>query len=392
MTQESRGAMDRKWYYAIGGVRHGPVTFDELLGLVRDGSVKADDLVWQPEFGPEWRNAGQVGTLFEPPELRVPPPVMVAECKVPLLGVTGTRPSCLAAASQAYSRMVAVLFRPFDMTRWFSMGFCAWLAYIGTQSGNINGLGGESSPAHIKQQMDGLLDKLSHASAHPGLVSFVVAFILLSLLFALWMCALRSRGDFMFLHRWYQPDAPILQCWRAARTAGHALFVWRLGFGLVALLLFALDGAFVYRHIVRPYLDAGTVWGPSLVQPTVVCVTAAVLLAVVVQVVAHLTKAFVVPVMYWHGVAASRAWLVVFALCNQYPFAVLGYLVCGVICGVLAVLAVLAFVVCTCCVGIIPLAMPYLYGVMLLPVFLFFRGYAVCFLNQWRPELIPAKA
>ena len=32
-----------------------------------------------------------------------------------------------------------------------------------------------------------------------------------------------------------------------------------------------------------------------------------------VQVIAHLTKAFVVPVMYWHGVSASRASLAVLA-------------------------------------------------------------------------------
>ena len=145
-------------------------------------------------------------------------------------------------------------------------------------------------------------------------------------------------------------------------------------------------------QIVRPYLDAGKVWSPALVQPTVVCVTVAVLLGIVAQLVAHLAKAFVVPVMYWHGVTASRAWLVVFALCNQYPFAVLGYLAYCVALSVVAGVAVLALVVCTCCVGLIPLVMPYLYGVMLLPVFLFFRGYAVCFLSQWRSDLVPAKA
>ena len=386
--------MERKWYYAVGGVRHGPVTFEELSGLVRDGKLQAIDLVWQPEFGPEWRNAGQVRALFETAVMEAPPLVPADVQKVPLLGVTGDRPSCLSAASQAYGRMVAVLFKPFDITRWFSMGFCAWLAYIGTQSVNFNGMKGEGSPALFKQQADGLLDKVSNALAHPGLYesAFAVALVFLTLLVGLWMCALRSRGDFMFLHRWYQPDAPILLCWRAARSAGHELFVWRVSFFVIAGLLFALDAAVAYAQIIRPYMDAGKVWRQSLVHPTVACVTAAVLLAVGTQLVAHLAKAFVVPVMYWHGVTASRAWLVVFALCNQYPFAVLGYLAYCVVCWMLAVLAILAFVACTCCVGIIPLAMPYVYGVILLPVFLFFRGYAVCFLSQWRSDLIPSKA
>jgi hypothetical protein len=382
--------MERKWYYAVDGVRHGPVTFEELRALVVGGTLKALDLVWQPDFGPEWRNVGQVRALFEAPAQEAPP-LVADERKVPLLGVTGARPSCLAAASQAYARVVEVLFKPFDISRWFSMGFCAWLAYIGTQSGNFNGLG-EGNPGVLKEQIDTFLDKLSDASAHPGVVASVVLLLVLALLFGLWLCSLRSRGDFMFLHRWYRPDAPIRQCWLSSRAAAHELFVWRVSFFFIALLLFALDGVYAYVQIVRPYLDADKVWSDALVRPTVACVTVAVLLSIGVQLVAHLGKAFVVPVMYWHGVTAPRAWLVVFALCNQYPFAVLGYLACGLGFLMMAVMGGLAFVACTCCIGIIPLALPYLSGVVLLPVYLFFRGYAVCFLSQWRAELVPAEA
>ena len=127
-------------------------------------------------------------------------------------------------------------------------------------------------------------------------------------------------------------------------------------------------------------------------MPTVACATAALLLGAAVQLVSHLAKACVVPVMYWHGVTASRAWLVVFALCNQYPGAMLGYLIYGVVCGVAAVVAIVMFGVLTCCVGFIPMVIPYFGSVMLLPVALFFRGYSVCFLSQWRPDLIPASA
>jgi hypothetical protein len=89
-------------------------------------------------------------------------------------------------------------------------------------------------------------------------------------------------------------------------------------------------------------------------------------------------------------VTAARAWLAVFALCNQHPLAVLGYLLVGLLCSLTAVLAVVAFGLLTCCIGFIPLALPYFGAVALLPVYLFFRGYAVCFLSQWRPELVPA--
>jgi hypothetical protein len=378
--------MERKWYYAITGVRHGPITFEELRALVVEGTLKTADLVWQPDFGPEWRTVGQVPELLEPPGLQVPPWVEAEARKVPLLGVTGVCPSCWEAAARACTRVNELLFKPFDITRWFSIGFCAWLAYLGMPSGNFNKI----KPGAMKEQADALLEAGVKASAHPGEWMPVVTMLVLGMLFALWLCALRSRGDFMLLHRWYRPDAQIRTCWLASRAAAHELFVWRVFFFFGTLLLFMVDGAFAYLQIIKPYLDAGKVWSATLERPTVTCVTVAVLLVLGMQVVAHLAKAFVVPVMYWNGVTASRAWRVVFELCNQYPLALLAYLVCGAIFWVMAVMAILVFVVCTCCIGIIPLALPYLCGVVLLPVYLFFRGYAVFFLNQWRPELVPA--
>jgi hypothetical protein len=106
--------------------------------------------------------------------------------------------------------------------------------------------------------------------------------------------------------------------------------------------------------------------------------------------VSHLTKAFVVPIMYWHGVSVSRGWLAVFALCNQHPFAMIGYLVCGMVCAFAAGLALLAFGMLTCCIGFIPFMLPYFGAVAMLPYSLFFRGYAVCFLSLWRSDLVPA--
>jgi len=386
--------MEKKWYYAVEGVRHGPVTFEELRALALNGSLKALDLVWQPEFGPEWRNAGQVRELFEPEAPVVsdmPPGQGTPLASTPLFGVAGARPSSLAAVAEAYSRTVTLLFKPFDMTRWFSMGFCAWLAYIGTQSSSLNYRErSEASSAFLKQHADRALEKASYLLAHPLEAALVVAAALFALLLSLWLCSVRSRGDFMFLHRWYRPEAQIRPCWQASRAAGRELFVWRVYFFLISFLLFALDAAVAYGHIVKPYVAAGKVWNAALLKPTVACVTGAVLLMLVVQLVAHMTKAFVVPVMYWHGVTASRAWLAVFALVNQYPFAVMGYLLCGMACGLASLFAIVTFGLLTCCIGFIPMVLPYLGAVTLLPFYLFFRGYAVCFLSQWRPDLVPA--
>ncbi|MDD4025380.1 MAG: DUF4339 domain-containing protein [Kiritimatiellae bacterium] len=385
--------MDRIWYYAVDGERHGPVTFEELQAQVAAGRVKPLDLVWQPEFGPDWRNAGQVRELFAPDRAVAPPlPRTDAAINVPLTGVAGDRPSCLAAVSDAFAGMTAILFRPFDMTRWFSIGFCAWLAMFGTQM-SFNPaelkLGREEAELRaFKTAVDNILERLA---SHSWGVAEALA-IAVTLLFALLFCKLRSRGDFMFLHRWYSPDATIRHCWTASRAAGQELFVWRVYLYVIVTLLLTLDGVAAYGYVVKPYLAAGKVWDVSLRMPAAGFATAATLILTVAALVSHLTKAFVAPVMYWHGVNVARGWLAVFGLCNQYPFAVIGYLVCGMVCAMAAGLALLAVGILTCCIGFIPFMLPYFGAVAMLPYSLFFRGYTVCFLSRWRQDLVPASA
>lgn len=393
--------MDKTWYYVVDGQRFGPVTIDELRGHVAAGVVKPFDLVWQPEFGPDWRNAGQVRELFADRAEAVPGCAAAGggglEAEVPLTGVTGERPSAFGAAAAAFGRMVEVLFRPFDIARWFSVGFCAWLAYLGT----LPAFDGRRPQEDFRKTFDEEAAKqafdqvLEQVLALPQwetakLVAAGVGLVF-GLLFALLFCNIRSRGDFMFLHRWYCPDASIRSCWGASKAAGRELYVWRVYFFLIAALLFAINAVFLFQLVLRPYADGGMVWDARFKAPAAACLTALLLLVGGTQLVSHLAKAFVVPVMYWHGVTASRAWLAVFALCNQYPFAVLGYIVCGIACAVVAVVAIVAAGLMTCCIGFLPLMLPYFGCVVLLPYFLFFRGYAVCFLNRWRPELVPQK-
>jgi hypothetical protein len=387
--------MEHTWYYAINGVRRGPVSFSELRMMAQSGALNPLDLVWHPDFGPEWRNARQVQGLFEAPRAPEPPvlDIQPEPERTPLVGVVGARPSAVEAAGQAFDRTVALLFRGFDPVRWLSMGFCAWMAYIGSQGSlNFDYLSGGTSGHDLKAELDKAIDGVLRASPGSAEIVGVIGGVALVALFAVLFCRLRSRGDFMFLHRWYRPDAAIRLCWTASREAGSELFKWRLYFFLIAFLLYALDAAMAYEHVLKPYIAANKEWSDALAAPAVACVTATVLLAFACELVAHLTKAFVVPVMYWHGVTATRAWLSVFSLCNQYPFAMAGYLLCGMACAAAAWIAILAVGLLTCCIGFIPMVLPYFGMVVLLPYYLFFRGYAVCFLSQWRSALVPASA
>lgn len=373
--------MDQKWYYAVGGAQQGPVTIEELNGLIRAGVVGVQDLVWQPEFGAEWRTVSQVAELASFGSAG-----FAGDEKEPLLGVVGMRPSPLDAAAESFSRTVGLLFRSFDLGRWFSMGFCAWLSTVGMQLASRP----TGDAGTLKQQVDLLLDRGMDLLHRPGGLTRAGIETVVFVIFAVWLCWIRSRGDFMFLHRWYKPDATIRTCWQLSKVPGRSLFAWRLGFAVVVFVSVSALLAAVALQIVRPYWAAGKVWHADLIRPAVLWGTVAVLLSVGLSVVAHLAKAFVVPAMYWRGVSAARAWLVVFEMCNQYPFAVLGYLACAFVLALLTVCAIGAFALMTCCVGLLPLLVPYVGAVLLLPPLFFFRGYPVCFLSRWRPDLVPS--
>src|SRR5262245_56799463 len=100
----------------------------------------------------------------------------------------------------AVDRVKQVLFQPFDLGKWFVIGFCAWLASLG-EAGlhagfNFGSPGGGRGAwgAWIDEARDFVLRNLFWVV----LVAVTVAFVVL----AVWVLFiwLSSRGRFMFLH------------------------------------------------------------------------------------------------------------------------------------------------------------------------------------------------
>lgn len=117
--------------------------------------------------------------------------------------------SVTEAIEPAYERVKQMLFKPFDLTKWIIIGFCAWLAGLGESGGGggFNGFNGGSHnfngndghPAEelrhfYHQARDYVMDNLGWII--PVIIFLVVLGVTLWLLI-LW---LSSRGKFMFLH------------------------------------------------------------------------------------------------------------------------------------------------------------------------------------------------
>jgi len=63
------------WYYSERDEQRGPVERVTLEEMARTGRLRADQLVWNPEFGDQWRPAGEIPGLFpEEPTSDAPGP------------------------------------------------------------------------------------------------------------------------------------------------------------------------------------------------------------------------------------------------------------------------------------------------------------------------------
>src|SRR5436309_15078106 len=77
-----------------------------------------------------------------------------------------TRPpeiSVVTPVSAALERVKQVLFRPFDLGKWFVIGFCAWLAHLGENGG---GTGFNWSSGHHGGGGGNFRHELQHAKEY----------------------------------------------------------------------------------------------------------------------------------------------------------------------------------------------------------------------------------
>ena len=131
----------------------------------------------------------------------------------------------IESLSRAWNRMTTALFRPFDIGKWFVLGFTAFL------EGLLDGHnGGSGSKAHIVRDVDwgDVVDfpytswnwLMDHAIWF-SLIIFGIAVVIAVIVLLAW---LSSRGRFMFLDNVVHDRAKVTQPWHQFRMEGDSLF------------------------------------------------------------------------------------------------------------------------------------------------------------------------
>ncbi|MFC1572651.1 hypothetical protein ACFL6M_03525 [Candidatus Eisenbacteria bacterium] len=298
-----------------------------------------------------------------------------------------------APLERGLSRMKKALFSPFDIGKWFTIGFTAFLAeIINTHNGGGGGGGGGdgNSPFRGGTHRDwGDLADVPGVVAdwtrdNPGWFALAVIGLLVVILITVALTWLSSRGKFMFLYNVARDESKIAKPWGEYRQEGNSLFVWRLLFGLVCLVPIALFVAFGL-HMAMAMSHAGPLAAMGVLG-IIGLILAGVFLFTVIGFIDLLLDSFVVPIMYKDRLGAVEAWKRFLSLFFRHPGHFVLYALMILVLRFLIVLIIFVVGLFTCCIGFLLLAIPYIGSVVMLPISYTFRAFSLEFLGQFGPE------
>ncbi len=283
--------------------------------------------------------------------------------------------SILAPVAPAWNAMRAWLYRPFQLSTWLGLGFTAWLAQVGEGGFSLDiPLPREERRAHVERLVQLWAD-------HAILISIGLACaVAVALALALLLTWLRCRGAFMFLDNIVHRRSEVIGPWQRAQVAGRSLFLWTLGFAIVSLLslLPALAPIMALAY-------SRTHGGGWMTTPVALGLAVPLLLVwfTTVTYINLFLNDFIVPIMSRQTLGARAAWRTFGFIFRQEPVAFIGYGLFRAALNLLLAMVLLMGGCLTCCCLFVILMVPIVWAVILLPVLLFLRLYALEFLRQF---------
>lgn len=286
--------------------------------------------------------------------------------------------SVLDPVGKAIDEVKVILFQPFDLKKWFIIGFCAWLAHLGSSGGpNANGSNFDFSQNNLPAAKEYIIGNLAWIVPVAGIA--VITMILLWLV----MTWLSSRGHFMFLHCVSKNAAEVKVPWSLYSAHGNNLFLFRFLLGIISTVVVLLS---IVPGIICGVSLAKGFGGPIPIVGLIFGILVTISLIILFALIKKFTFDFVVPIMSLQTPSCVVGWRVLMGLLSKRKGAfVLYILFCILIAIVFGAIVMTAVLVTCCCAGII-LAIPYIGIVLMLPLLVFKRAYSLHFLSQFGPD------
>jgi hypothetical protein len=294
--------------------------------------------------------------------------------------MNGTVPKIeiLAPFNQAIELTRLILFRPFDLGKWFIIGFAAFLSgWLNSGGGSINpwsfrGWNTSNAQASAFQFRSFNIDN----SAIWVLVLVAVLIIVFFAFLILWLW-ITARGRFIFIDCLVRNRAAIAAPWREFRAEGNRFFIFLIVVIVAFIAIMALIGGLAFGAVVlwRNYRISNT---PALLVLVPIAVFAWVALAISVNLIVY----FMPPLMYARRCSPIEAARAIMQLVLDEPTAFILFILFMIALWFGWVIVGCLITCLTCCIA----SFPYIGTVIVLPIPVFFRSFSLLFLRQFGPE------
>ncbi len=295
------------------------------------------------------------------------------------------RISVIDPISPALERVKLILFKPFDIGKWFVIGFCAWLAFLGSGGSGGGPGGGRGGGTPDVQEAFGHAKEFVLDNLHwiiPSVIAVAVLIIAIGVLIT-WFS---SRGRFMFLHCVALNKAEVKVPWRKYRHQANSLFLFRIVVGIISFIFFALFiGVMVFIAIIAARTNAhiGT---PAIVGLILLSIIILIPVAIAFALLMKFTMDFVVPIMYLRAYTCTDAWREFWTLLTSNKGRFTLYILFQIVIAMAISAIVFAAMCITCCCAACILAIPYIGTVLMLPLLVFKRSYSLLYFRQFGPD------
>jgi hypothetical protein len=295
----------------------------------------------------------------------------------------------LDAFTPAIEHTKRMLFQPFDIGKWFVLGFVIFLASLITSDW---GGGGGGSKVQEKldrhrcagEGVDGMQQAAQWVMDNLGLILFIgIGLFVVINLIGVVIQYIGSRGHFMFLECVIENKAEVAVPWRNAGRPAWSLFLWRMAIFILLFWCFVLLLALPALNIAR-VAAAGEFSFPGSLFSLLPFVAIFIPLAIIVSLADLLIRDFVTPVMALRRIdllgAVEQSW----ALWKGNWGNLILYLLFRLIIGIVAGMVGMAVACFTCCIGLLPV----IYQTITAPIHVFIRSWTLAILEQMDPQLL----
>jgi hypothetical protein len=291
--------------------------------------------------------------------------------------------------SKGISRMRHDLFQPFDIKKWFIVGFTAFLAGLmdGGFSGNLytgrnsQSIGKAFDPETILYFPQKAWQWLIN---HPGWAIFIAVLLFLTFVLSIILTWLSCRGKFMFLDNVVHRQCRVVAPWYEYRKEGNSFFLFSLIWGVIVFAIVVASVAFCFVKFQSINASSGNI--KLLLFPFIFAVLGFIAFSLINLFLFSLLKNFVILIMYRDRISTLLAIQKFVPLFLSHFIYFLGYELFLLILLILIGIGILIAGCCTCCIGFLFLMIPYINAVLLLPIPYSLQAFSIEFLAQFGPE------